>query len=55
MDWDYDGYGGTITFPDGRTVYLQGEDAADLDDQIEECETDEQVEMVLSAYDHITE
>lgn len=54
-DWNYKGFGGTITAPDGRTCWLQGEEAAALDDQVEAAETSEQIETILSAYDHVCE
>lgn len=53
MDWNYQGFGGTITFSDGRTVWLQGDEAAELDDRIEACENESQIEAILSAYEHI--
>ena len=50
MDYEYDGIGLTITFDNGTTAYLQGEDGATVYDALEACETDEQVEMILSDY-----
>ncbi len=55
FDWEYQGFGGTITAPDGRTCWLQGEEAVALEDQIEACETSEQIEAILSEYDHVCE
>lgn len=51
--WNYCGFGGVITAPDGRSVWLQGDEAAALDDEIDACETDEQVYNALSAYDDV--
>jgi hypothetical protein len=56
MDWNYNRVWGTITgFPGGGEVFLQGEEAAELDDRIEACETDEQIESILMEYEHIAE
>lgn len=38
---------------DGRSIaFLQGDEASALDDLIEECDTAEDVDRVLSAYDY---
>ena len=57
IDWDfnYRTCSGVIRFPDGREVFLQGDEANDLDNAIEECETCDEIERTLEAYDHIAE
>jgi hypothetical protein len=55
MNYDYDGIGLTITFDDGRTAYLQGDEGGDLFDVLEACKTDEQVEMILSDYSDVAD
>jgi hypothetical protein len=54
-DWEVSGPGGTITAPDGRTCWLQGDEAWELDDQVEACETEDQIQNLLSNYDHVCE
>lgn len=46
---------GEIRFPDGRTVFMQGEEANEFDDKVEACETDEQITNLLMEYEHIAE
>lgn len=46
---------GEIRFPDGRTVFMQGEEASEFDDKVEACETDEQITNLLMEYEHIAE
>ena len=53
-DYDYDGIGLTIYTPSG-SCYLQGDDGAELYDVLESCTTDEQLESILSNYEHICE
>lgn len=49
--WDWCGsYGVVSGFAGGGDVCLQGEEGAALDDQIEACETDEQIQELLSQY-----
>ncbi len=50
ITWTFRGYGGTIEFEDGQTVWLQGDDANSLDDQVEKCETQQQQDDLLDAY-----
>lgn len=54
-DYDWHNYGAlTITTPAG-TCFLQGEEASELYDKLEACENQEQVDMILSAYEHVCE
>jgi hypothetical protein len=53
-DYDFDGIGLTITTPSG-TVYLQGEEGAEVYDQLEALQTDEELENFLSEYEHVCE
>lgn len=50
--WDYEwlGYGLTITAPCGKDIFLQGEEASELYDRLEEM-TSEEVQLELSGYD----
>ena len=34
----------------GDTCFLQGDEAAELDDQLEACQTQEQIDRILGAY-----
>jgi hypothetical protein len=54
--WDYDwlGYGLTITAPCGKDIFLQGEEASELCDRLEAMSADE-VQVELSAYDVLLE
>jgi hypothetical protein len=54
--WDYDwlGYGLTITAPCGKDIFLQGEEASDLYDRLEAM-SPEEVQMELSEYDVLLE
>jgi hypothetical protein len=52
-DWTWKRYGGVITAPDGRTCFLQGDEANQLDDELEKCETEDQIQNLLSGYDHV--
>ena len=53
-DWEWTGFGGTLTrLDDGRNTWLQGEDASQFDDEWEACETDEQRNVLASAYDDV--
>jgi hypothetical protein len=38
ITWEKDGGGLVITFPEGKTAYLQGEEANDLEDQLNTAE-----------------
>lgn len=44
------GYGLTITAPCGKDIFLQGDEAGELYDQLEACEADEQVQAILGEY-----
>ena len=50
ITWNMSGPGGTIDFGDGVTVWLQGDDASNLDDEVERCETQQQQDDLLGAY-----
>lgn len=53
-DYRYDGYGLTIYTPCG-SCYLQGDEAADLFDELEACCDQMHVEMILRDYDEVCE
>ena len=54
--WDYCGFGGTLTNEwNGKSVWLQGDDADQFDDEWESCEGDEAQSVLASAYDDIME
>jgi hypothetical protein len=55
--WDYDwlGYGLLLRFGGGRSVFLQGEEASELYDELEACEDSETLALVMSAYEDIAE
>lgn len=54
-DWELTRYGaGILTrLSDGYSVFMQGDDASQFDDEWEACETDEQYNMLGSAYDDV--
>jgi len=54
MDYDWLGYGLLLRFDSGE-VFLQGDEASELYDQLEECESSEQVEMLLDEYSELAE
>jgi hypothetical protein len=47
---DY-GYGCEIIFSSGKTVFLQGDDASNLVDEIDCCETEIQMHNILDEYE----
>jgi hypothetical protein len=54
MDYDWVGYGLVLRFDHG-TVWLQGDEASELYDQLGECESSEQVELLLDEYSELAE
>jgi len=48
------GYGLELIGPNG-SVFMQGDEANELYDELEACETDELVVLLVSAYDHVME
>ena len=54
-DYSEDRYGLTLHFPNGKTTFLQGDDASELQDQLEACETQEQIDMIISEYEVLVE
>lgn len=55
-DWEWSGPGGALTrLSDGWSVWLQGDDASEFDEQWEACEDDEQRNVLGSAYDEVME
>jgi hypothetical protein len=54
MDYDWLGYGLRITW-DGGDLFMQGEEASELHDQLEACETQEEVDLILSEYADVIE
>ena len=53
--YEWQGIGLKIVFPSGEDVFVQGEEGSALHDQLEACETDEQVEAILSEYSVLLE
>lgn len=53
-DYEWQKFGLLITTPLG-TCWLQGDEAGNLYDELEACETDEQVQLLLSEYEHVCE
>ena len=55
-DWDFVGFGGTLArLSDGASVWLHGEESLWFDRDWDACETDEQCDMLASAYDDVME
>jgi len=55
IDYDWLPYGALLLRFDNGTVFLQGEEAAELYDQCEARETSEQLEMLLYEYAELAE
>lgn len=55
--WDYTrkGPGLLITAPDGRTCWLQGDEASELEDQLDAAKNQSQIDRILDAYDSVCE
>ena len=55
--WDYEwlGYGLVISSPDGKEIFLQGEEASQLHDELEACESDDVLQNALSEYSVLLE
>jgi hypothetical protein len=53
-NYDWQGIGLKIITPSG-TAFLAGEEGSELYDQLEEAQTDEEIEAILSEYEHICE
>lgn len=54
MDYDWLGYGLLLKFDNG-TVFLQGDDASALHDQLEACSTAEEMELIMGDYAEFAE
>jgi hypothetical protein len=56
-NWDYNHKNGSgvIYFDDGKEVFLQNEEASELDNRIEGCTEDYQIQDILCEYHHIAE
>ena len=54
MDYDWLGYGLLLKFDTG-TVFLQGDEAGELYDQLEECATSEELELLMGDYAEFAE
>ena len=54
MDYDWLGYGLLLKFDHG-TVFLQGDEASELHDQLEACEDEEQIGLILGDYSDLVE
>jgi len=53
MNYEYEWVGIGLLITDiatGQDVFIQGEDGSELHDELEDCETDEQVQFILSEY-----
>ena len=55
IDYEWLPYGALLLRFDNGTVFLQGEEAAELYDQCEACETSEQLELLLDGYSELAE
>ena len=55
IDYDWLPYGALLLRFDNRTVFMQGEEAAELYDQCEACETSEELELLLYEYADLAE
>ena len=53
--YHYLGYGLLLSFGGGKTVFLQGEEAEDLYDQLESCEDVTQIIEMIAAYEEYAE
>ena len=49
--YEWQGCGLLLIFPRNATLFIQGEDGAELHDQLEACETDEEVQVLLEEYE----
>jgi hypothetical protein len=54
MDYDWLGHGLLLKFDHG-TVFLQGDEASELHDQLEACEDEEQIGLILGDYSDLVE
>ena len=56
-NWDYDylGYGLLLSFGGGKTVFLQGEEAAELYDALESCELVTDIVTMMADYEEYAE
>ena len=53
MNYEYEWVGIGLLITDiatGQDVFIQGEDGSELHDELWGCETDEQVQVILSEY-----
>ena len=53
-DYDWLGYGLLLKFDNG-TVFMQGDEASELHDQLEACGTGEEIDLLLSEYADLAE
>jgi hypothetical protein len=53
-DYDWLGYGLLLKFDNG-TVFMQGDEASDLYDQLEACGTGEEIDLILGDYAELAE
>ena len=53
--YEWLGYGIKLTLNEGRNIFLQGEEASAMHDALEGCETDEEVEALVSEYSVLCE
>jgi len=53
-DYDWLGYGLLLTFDHG-TVFMQGDEASELHDQLEACESQEQIDLLIGDYAELVE
>jgi hypothetical protein len=53
-DYDWLGYGLLLKFDHG-TVFMQGDEASELYDQLEECQSQEQIDLLIWDYAELAE
>jgi len=53
-DYEWLGYGLLLKFGHG-TVFMQGDEASELYDQLEECQSQEQIDLLIGDYAELAE
>jgi hypothetical protein len=55
-DYDYCGFGMTLYFPQTEeTVWIQGHEADELMDELENCDSQEMIDVIISQYEVLLE
>jgi hypothetical protein len=49
--YEWQGVGILLRFPKGATLFVQGEEGNELDDELNDAETDEDVERIIRQYE----